>query len=367
MGGAGRGAGVPRRDRGAADLGPEAPDALLPDLHPAALAQLAGAGRRSSSAVTARSLAGVPGRGRWPGRSWRRQVAAPALADAARRWGRRSIRPSCSRRPRRGTCGRARCSPRTWPCRRCWPARPAMLAVAGLASARRRGRRRARRCWPSAAGAHRAAGRGGEITLAHAPRTRTWPAARDDRGRYARFFWPGVALVAAAVAAPWIGRRRRAACPARAACARACLRPGRPVRPARVRSRPMTENSALNERGDARVGRPRGRPKRAGRPSTRARAGCTWPRSRRRSAGTTGWSCLAGLARRETSATTCSCRPPASTASRRAGCSPTWTGRPGRSASSRATRSTRARAAATAPRARRRSTRSPTRTGSCTR
>ena len=67
------------------------------------------------------------------------------------------------------------------------------------------------------------------------------------------------------------------------------------------------------------------------------------------------------------SAATCSCRRPASTASRRAACWPTWTARPCRSASSRATPSIPARAAATAPRARRRSTRSPTPTGSSTR
>ena len=71
--------------------------------------------------------------------------------------------------------------------------------------------------------------------------------------------------------------------------------------------------------------------------------------------------------RRESSATTCWCRRPASTASPPAACSPTSTATRCRSASSRATPSTPARAAATAPRARRRSTRSTTPTASSTR
>ena len=98
-----------------------------------------------------------------------------------------------------------------------------------------------------------------------------------------------------------------------------------------------------------------------------ARAVSTWPRSRPRSAGTTGPSSTRGPGLPARSAVTCWCPPPASTASPRAGCSPTWTATAGRSASSRATPSTRARAAATAPRDRPPSTRSPIPTASCTR
>ena len=65
--------------------------------------------------------------------------------------------------------------------------------------------------------------------------------------------------------------------------------------------------------------------------------------------------------------TTCWCRPPASTASPRAGCWPTSTGTTCRCARSRATPPTRARAGATAPKGPPRSTSSTTRSGSCTR
>jgi Fe-S-cluster-containing dehydrogenase component/formate-dependent nitrite reductase membrane component NrfD len=45
----------------------------------------------------------------------------------------------------------------------------------------------------------------GEISLAH-PTAHAHLATRElTRGRYARFFWPGLVLVAVAVAAPWIG------------------------------------------------------------------------------------------------------------------------------------------------------------------
>jgi Fe-S-cluster-containing dehydrogenase component/formate-dependent nitrite reductase membrane component NrfD len=45
----------------------------------------------------------------------------------------------------------------------------------------------------------------GEITLPH-PTAHAHLATRElTRGRYARFFWPGLVLVAVAVAAPWIG------------------------------------------------------------------------------------------------------------------------------------------------------------------
>ena len=45
----------------------------------------------------------------------------------------------------------------------------------------------------------------GEMTLTHPTAHAHLAAGAMTRGRYARFFWPGVALVAAAVAAPWIG------------------------------------------------------------------------------------------------------------------------------------------------------------------
>ena len=45
----------------------------------------------------------------------------------------------------------------------------------------------------------------GEITITHPTEHAHLAAAAMTRGRYARFFWPGVALVAIAAAAPWIG------------------------------------------------------------------------------------------------------------------------------------------------------------------
>ena len=45
----------------------------------------------------------------------------------------------------------------------------------------------------------------GELTLTHPTAHAHLAAAEMTRGRYARFFWAGVALVAVAVAAPWIG------------------------------------------------------------------------------------------------------------------------------------------------------------------
>ena len=111
-----------------------------------------------------------------------------------------------------------------------------------------------------------------------------------------------------------------------------------------------------------------GRWRRAARRFIRARAAFTSRRFRRRSGGTTGSSWTARRGPRGASRSgTCWCRRRASTASPRAACSPTSTGRRSRSASSRATRSTRGRAGGTARRARPPSTRSPIPTGSCTR
>ena len=45
----------------------------------------------------------------------------------------------------------------------------------------------------------------GEMTLTHPTAHAHLAAQAMTRGRYARFFWPGVVLVAAAAAAPWIG------------------------------------------------------------------------------------------------------------------------------------------------------------------
>jgi len=45
----------------------------------------------------------------------------------------------------------------------------------------------------------------GEMTLTHPTAHAHLAAQAMTRGRYARFFWPGVALVGAAAAAPWIG------------------------------------------------------------------------------------------------------------------------------------------------------------------
>lgn len=56
------------------------------------------------------------------------------------------------------------------------------------------------------------------------------------RGRFARFFWPGVDLVAVGVASPWIGAVASpfALRPCGPALLRALVRPGRPVGPDRL-------------------------------------------------------------------------------------------------------------------------------------
>jgi hypothetical protein len=45
----------------------------------------------------------------------------------------------------------------------------------------------------------------GEVTLPHVTAHAHLATEEMVRGRFARFFWPGTVLVAAAVAAPWIG------------------------------------------------------------------------------------------------------------------------------------------------------------------
>ncbi len=94
------------------DLPTSSTRALLPDLHAAAVAELAGPGRRSSSPATAPSsplhFARQP-------RSARRRCRAPlAVAGrAARACSPRSTPRTCSPRRRRATSGRARCCRRT--------------------------------------------------------------------------------------------------------------------------------------------------------------------------------------------------------------------------------------------------------------
>ncbi|MHB1487508.1 MAG: hypothetical protein ACYCZM_08145, partial [Acidimicrobiales bacterium] len=45
----------------------------------------------------------------------------------------------------------------------------------------------------------------GEITLSHSTAHAHLATEEMIRGRFAKFFWPGMILVAASVAAPWIG------------------------------------------------------------------------------------------------------------------------------------------------------------------
>jgi len=46
---------------------------------------------------------------------------------------------------------------------------------------------------------------GGEITVTHPTEHAHLAAAAMTRGRFARYFWPGLAAAAVAIAAPWIG------------------------------------------------------------------------------------------------------------------------------------------------------------------
>ena len=77
-----------------------------------------------------------------------------------------------------------------------------------------------------------------ETTLPHVTAHAHLATRAMTHGKFAKFFWPGLALIAAAIAAPWLGRRRRPARPARPAGPRARLHPGRPVRPAVVTPEP---------------------------------------------------------------------------------------------------------------------------------
>ena len=233
---------------------------------------------------------------------------------------------------------------------------PFAVALTGRRCARARGGARGRRGAPPAA-------RRTETNLPHVTAHAAPCHPRDDPGPLlAASSWSGVVAVAVALAAPWIGVVAAPFALVGLAGARARLRAGRPIRPTCLRRSRGT--SRLSARAERVCGRPQGRrgPRRD--LLSRGRAACTWPRFRPRNAGTTGSSSTPRRGRGATSTTTCWCRRPASTASRRAGCWPTSTTTRCRSASSRATPSTPARGAATAPRARRPSTRSPTPTGS---
>ena len=74
----------------------------------------------------------------------------------------------------------------------------------------------------------------GEITVTHPTAHAHLAAAAMTRGRYARWFWPGLAAVAVAVSAPWIGAVAVPFALVGPAGPRARLRPGRPVGPARL-------------------------------------------------------------------------------------------------------------------------------------
>ncbi len=117
--------------------------------------------------------------------------------------GRPATRLTCSPRQRLVTCGRVRCWYRTWPCRRLLAGAAAILPFAE---------------WQSphatvvgveallcgAAAAHLLAV-AGEVTLAHPTSHAHLAILEMVRGRFAAYFWAGVAGVAVAVAAPWIG------------------------------------------------------------------------------------------------------------------------------------------------------------------
>ena len=76
----------------------------------------------------------------------------------------------------------------------------------------------------------------GEISVAHPTEHAHLAAAAMIRGRYARFFWPGLAAVAVSRRRPVDRCGRRPARPGRPARPRARLRPGRPVRAALLRN-----------------------------------------------------------------------------------------------------------------------------------
>ncbi len=149
----------------------------------------------------------------------------------------------------------------------------------------------------------------GEMTLPHPTAHARLAAYEMASGRYRVAFRAGVVLVAVALATPWLprrsppSRRRGARRSARATSTPTC-RPGSPCRwrEARTISSERARKRNLLPRPE------RQPPRRASAEGALGRLG----RARLARPGRSGWR-----------SATCSCRPPASTASRRAACSPT--------------------------------------------
>ncbi len=147
LGGSGGGAGLPRHHRGVADLGSQAPVALLPDLHQAPLVELVGQGRVHHRRLRRHRRAVSGGRRCSTCASGNRFSACSGSSSASRR---RATPPTSSPRPRPETSGRARCCPRTSPCRPYSPGAAtllpfAVMALTGRRCARSRGGARGRR------------------------------------------------------------------------------------------------------------------------------------------------------------------------------------------------------------------------------
>ena len=264
-------------------------------------------------------------------------------------WRRRATPRTSSRRPRRGTSGRARC---------CLPHLAVQAVLAGAAallpfargSSPARGVRALEWCSRSPRRSHLLARAGPRLSLPHVTAHARLAAHEMTRGRFARVLLGRASSHVVGRRRRAVDRRRRRAVRARrAAGARARLRPGRPIGAAGLR------RSAWRRRLIARAERVCGRRAQ----DVEARGETFYP-------GPSGMHLAAfppkerwddwveldsGPGRGESSTTTCWCPRPASTASRPAGSSPTSTRRRCTSASSRATRASRARAAATAPRA----------------
>ena len=222
---------------GAADRGPQASGPLLPDLHPASVAELAGPRRvhhrRLRRRVLALHLLAAPGwRGRGSAAVARRDRAAARVATAV-----------LHRVPvRAGQGARSLAEP------------AAAAAPAGAGRAGRRGRAAAvRRLAASRRGAAALAERAGRRGRAHVllvPARSTLPHVtahahladcRDDpRAVRAVLLGRGSPRCAVAVAAPWIGAGRRAVRAGGPARPRARVRPGRPVGAAGVEAGHVT-------------------------------------------------------------------------------------------------------------------------------
>ena len=296
---------------------PRASRALLPDLHAAAVAELARARRRSSSPATApcsrrTCSGGALGRGRGRARSL---VVGVPLAVADGRLHRLAVRAGA----RRATSGRARCCRRTFlvagrarraPPRCCRSPRPSSPA-------------RSRCCWITVAGPrslHLLLIAGGGHDSRHATAHARLAAREMTRGRYRWFFRPGVRSWSRLVAVLAGARRARHARGPSPACSptstRTCRRGSRCRWP-----------EPMSERKSDRVSASRSATEGAARPSTRAEPHPPGAVSAERALGRLGRSSTRRRGRGASSAATCSCRRPASTASRPAACSPTSTTR----------------------------------------